>query len=116
MFVAQGREVRRILKRFKAGVHDIRELYGFLMQGAYRSAHGIEAALYSITNPIIIYAYLRDRTKRNDRQFALSFADTCLRHFDGGHTDRFLLGMLAVPEDFRMRGGLWNIHLRGALD
>jgi hypothetical protein len=100
VFVAADPPVRAILKKFRAGARDIRELYGFLMESAYRVPHGHDAVLCSITNPIVIFAYLRDRHRSDDRRFALGFADACLRHFDGGHTDRFLLGLLAVPENF----------------
>jgi hypothetical protein len=93
--------VRRILKLFKAGESQLRELFDFLMYGGADCwIHGTYVAASSITKPIIIYAYLRDREKRADRNFQRGFADTCVRYFEGGYNEMFLCTMLSVPADY----------------
>ena len=87
-----------MLNEFRAGPSDIRELYHFLIGGGADCwIHGCYVAAVSIANPIIIYAYLRDRRRRRERGFCLSFVDTCIRYIEGGCTETFLFRMLKVP-------------------
>lgn len=99
--VVEDPVVRGVLKAFKAGKPEIRELFDFLIYGgADRWIHGDYAAARSIANPVVLYAYLRDRHKRDDRSFQLGFADSCIRFLEGGFEPGFLLKMLSVPAGF----------------
>lgn len=98
--VAADRNAGLIMKKFGGTKSDICDLYRFLVQGgANLFIHGGFVAASSLANPVILYAWLRDRHKRHDRKFQLGFADTCVRYFEGGYTLDFLHRMLSVPQN-----------------
>ncbi len=97
-------DVTRVLETYDAGPQDIRGLYQFLLHhGADIWIHGNYVAAHSLGNPVILEAYLRDRALRNDRGYALAFADTCVRYVEGGYSDQFLRDNLDVFTPRQMR-------------
>jgi hypothetical protein len=90
-------DITRTLSAYDATPGDIRGLYQFLLHhGADIWVHGNYVAAHSLGNPVILEAYLRDRHLRDDRGYALAFADTCVRYVEGGYADQFLRDNLDV--------------------
>jgi len=104
--VAADREGAQVLKRFGAGPEAIGALYAFLVEGgADRWIHGNYVAALSITNPIVLHAYLRDRHRAGEVDFKRAFADCCIRYIEGGYTESFLFSQLAIgQEEWRKYG------------
>lgn len=98
--IAADDDIRRALEAHDANAGVIYELYHFLEQGgADRWVHGNYVAALSITNPVILRGYLRNRGRRHERLFRLAFADTCIRYVEGGYTEAFLKKNLeAMPQ------------------
>jgi len=97
-------DVTSVLAAYDATPADIRGLYQFLLHhGADIWVHGNYVAAYSLGNPIILEAYLRDRALHQDRGYALALADTCVRYVEGGYSDQFLRDNLDVFTPRQMR-------------
>ncbi len=97
-------DITRTLAAYDAGPGDIRGLYQFLLHhGADIWIHGNYVAAHSLGHPVILEAYLRDRALRDDRGYALVFADTCVRYVEGGYADQFLRDNLDVFTPRQMR-------------
>ncbi len=97
-------DMTRVLAAYDAGPDDIRSLYQFLLHhGADIWVHGNYVAAYSLGNPIILEAYLRDRAMHQDRGYALALADTCVRYVEGGYSDQFLRENLDIFTPRQMR-------------
>ncbi len=104
MLAVEDPAIKSVLRQFGAGAAELRGLYNCLVHGgADRWIYGNYVAAVSLTNPIIIYAYLRDRAaKKDDSGFCLGFADVCIRFIEGGYAESFLHGMFNVPKNFSM--------------
>lgn len=97
-------DITRVLKAYDGVSDDIRGLYQFLLHhGADIWVHGNYVAAHSLSNPVILEAYLRDKYLRDDRGYALAFADTCVRYVEGGYADQFLRDNLDVFTPRQMR-------------
>jgi hypothetical protein len=97
--------IKEVLAAFKAPEDDLRELYALLIKaGASQWVNNSFVAAVGITNPIVVYAYLRAKNRNEiSKSFALNLAFACIEYIEQKFDVKVLLKTLEVPEKVTLK-------------
>ena len=90
---------------FQATERELEELYSLLLKaGAGQWVRNSYAAVTGVTNPVVVYAYLREKAgKELTKNFALMLANACVEYILQGYDVQILLKALKVQEKVTLR-------------